>query len=60
MVPKSRREHIFKINPIPIAPNKKGDAPLPRASPYIDGISPIKRGGEVAYNRRGLETKSYA
>ena len=23
MVPKSRKEDIFKINPIPIAPNKK-------------------------------------
>jgi hypothetical protein len=48
MVPKSRREHIFKINPIPIAPNKKGDAPLPRASPYFDGTPPIKRRGEIA------------
>ena len=58
MVPKSRREDIFKINPIPIAPNKKGDAPLPGASPYIDGISPIKRRGEVP-NRRGLETEGH-
>ena len=48
MVPKSRREDIFKINPIPIAPNKKEMPLLPGASPYIDGISPIKRGGEVA------------
>ena len=39
MLPTSRREHSFKINPIPIAPNKKGDAPLPGASPYFDGTS---------------------
>lgn len=58
MVPKSRREHIFKINPIPIAPNKKEMPLLLGASPYIDGISPIKRRGEVP-NRRGLETEGY-
>lgn len=48
MIPKSRREDIFKINPIPIAPNKKGDALILGASPYFDGTSPIKRRGEIA------------